>query len=158
MEDVLDFRELRMRYGKTALLNGVSFTARRGEVLIPLRLRPPHGGEAGRARTGVVLQSWRDHAKWQVRELLAHLGRYYAPYSTPSLTRPWDADDLLETVGLPPHDRKRGRDPARARRPAPARPKAGADPVRRAASPPRRGDRHRRAARAAVPRRADGRL
>jgi ABC-2 type transport system ATP-binding protein len=57
----------------------------------------------------VVLQSWRDHAKWQVRELLSHLGRYYAPYSTPGLTRPWDVDDLLETVGLSEHAHKRVR-------------------------------------------------
>ena len=137
MEDVLDVRDLRMRYGKTDVLNGVSFAARRGEVLALLgpngagktttieilegfRMRsagevsvlgadPAHGGEAWRARTGVVLQSWRDHAKWQVRELLAHLGRYYAPYSTAGVTRPWDVDDLLETVGLTPHARKRVR-------------------------------------------------
>jgi ABC-2 type transport system ATP-binding protein len=85
------------------VLNGVSFAARRGEVLALLgpngagktttieilegfRIRsagevsvlgadPARGGEAWRARTGVVLQSWRDHAKWQVRELLTHLGR-----------------------------------------------------------------------------------
>src|ERR1700753_1163072 len=101
-EDVLRVRDLRMRYGKTDVLNGVSFTARRGEVLALLgpngagkthtieivdgsRMRsagavsvlgvdPARGGEAWRARTGVVLQSWRDHAKWQVRELLTHLG------------------------------------------------------------------------------------
>jgi ABC-2 type transport system ATP-binding protein len=41
--------------------------------------------------------------------LLAQLGRYYAPYSTASVTRPWDVDDLLETVGLTPHARKRVR-------------------------------------------------
>ena len=137
MDEVLDIRDLRMRYGKTDVLNGVSFAARRGEVLALLgpngagktttieilegfRMRsagqvsvlgadPAHGGEAWRARTGVVLQSWRDHAKWQVRELLAHLGRYYAPYSTPGVTRPWDVDDLLETVGLTPHAGKRVR-------------------------------------------------
>jgi len=137
MEDVLDVRDLRMRYGKTDVLKGVSFAARRGEVLALLgpngagktttieilegfRMRsagevsvlgtdPAHGGEAWRARTGVVLQSWRDHAKWQVRELLVHLGRYYAAYSTESITRPWDADDLLETVGLTAHARKRVR-------------------------------------------------
>ncbi len=137
MEDVLDVRDLRMRYGKTDVLKGVSFTARRGEVLALLgpngagktttieilegfRIRsagevsvlgadPARGGEAWRARTGVVLQSWRDHAKWQVRELLGHLGRYYAPYSTASVRRPWDVDDLLETVGLAPHARKRVR-------------------------------------------------
>ena len=137
MDEVLDIRDLRMRYGKTDVLNGVSFAARRGEVLALLgpngagktttieilegfRMRsagevsvlgtdPAHGGEAWRARTGVVLQSWRDHAKWQVRELLAHLGRYYAPYSTPGVTRPWDVDDLLETVGLTAHAGKRVR-------------------------------------------------
>ncbi|HSZ38715.1 MAG TPA: ABC transporter ATP-binding protein [Trebonia sp.] len=138
MEDVLDVRGLRMRYGGTDVLSDVSFAARRGEVLALLgpngagktttieilegfRMRsagevrvlgadPARAGEAWRARTGVVLQSWRDHAKWQVRELLAHLGRYYAPYSTADVTRPWDADDLLETVGLAPQARKRVRD------------------------------------------------
>jgi ABC-2 type transport system ATP-binding protein len=135
MELVLDVRDLRMRYGQTDVLNGVSFAARRGEVLALLgpngagktttievlegfRMRsagqvsvlgtdPAHGGEAWRARTGVVLQSWRDHAKWRVSELLAHLGRYYAPYSTANVMRPWDVDDLLETVGLTQHARKR---------------------------------------------------
>jgi ABC-2 type transport system ATP-binding protein len=132
MSDVLDVRDLRMRYGRTDVLNGVTFTACRGEVLALLgpngagktttieilegfRMRsagvvsvlgtdPAHGGEAWRARTGVVLQSWRDHAKWRVRELLAHLGRYYAPYR-----QPWDVDDLIETVGLTEHARKRVR-------------------------------------------------
>jgi ABC-2 type transport system ATP-binding protein len=128
MESVVDVRELRMRYGRTDVLHGVTFAARRGEVLALLgpngagktttieilegfRIRsagqvsvlgtdPAHGGEAWRARIGVVQQSWRDHAKWRVRELLAHLGRYYAPYSTAELPRPWDTDELLATVGL----------------------------------------------------------
>ena len=107
-EDViLDVRDLRMRYGRNDVLSGVTFEARRGEVVALLgpngagktttieilegfRMRsagqvsvlgtdPAQGGEAWRARIGVVLQSWRDHAKWHVRELLAHLGRYYAP-------------------------------------------------------------------------------
>jgi ABC-2 type transport system ATP-binding protein len=56
---------------------------------------------------GVVLQSWRDHAKWRVRELLAHLGAYYAGYSTERITRPWDADELLAAVGLTEHADKR---------------------------------------------------
>src|SRR6201981_1561506 len=101
MDSVLDVCDLRMRYGKVDVLNGVSFAARRGEVLALLgpngagktttieilegfRMRsagevsvlgsdPARAGEAWRARTGVVLQSWRDHAKWQVRELLAQL-------------------------------------------------------------------------------------
>ena len=46
------------------------------------------------------MQSWRDHGKWRVRELLDHLGRYYMPYSTSERKRPWDADDLIEAVGL----------------------------------------------------------
>src|SRR5262249_54729407 len=90
---VLDVRDLRMRYGTTAVLTGVSFTARPGEVLALLgpngagktttieilegfRLRsaghvrvlgadPAHGDERWRARLGVVLQSWRDHGKWR---------------------------------------------------------------------------------------------
>jgi ABC-2 type transport system ATP-binding protein len=91
-EYVIDVRDLRMRYGQADVLNGVTFTARRGEVLVVLgpngagkttaieilegfRIRsagqvsvlgvdPAHGGEAWRARIGVVLQSWRDHGKW----------------------------------------------------------------------------------------------
>jgi ABC-2 type transport system ATP-binding protein len=126
-----------MRYGRTDVLDGISFTARRGEVLAVLgpngagktttieilegfRMRsagrvsvlgvdPAHGGEAWRARLGVVLQSWRDHAKWQVRELLAHLGSYYAPYSEPGRRRPWDVDELIAAVGLTEHAHKKVR-------------------------------------------------
>ncbi len=47
-----------------------------------------------------MLQSWRDHGKWRVRELLDHLGRYYTPYSTPERNRPYDADELISLVGL----------------------------------------------------------
>ncbi|MEE6305607.1 ABC transporter ATP-binding protein [Plantactinospora veratri] len=124
-----------MRYGSTDVLTGVTFTARPGEVLALLgpngagktttieilegfRMRsagdvavlgvdPAHGDERWRARLGVVLQSWRDHAKWRVRELLAHLGSYYRPYSTDRIRRPWDVDDLIDAVGLNPHATKR---------------------------------------------------
>ena len=72
-----------------------------------LGLDPAHGTERWRARLGVVLQSWRDHGKWRVRELLAHLGTYYAPYSTPRLARPWDTEELIEAVGLTAHADKR---------------------------------------------------
>jgi ABC-2 type transport system ATP-binding protein len=119
----LDVDDLRMRYGDTDVLDGVAFHARPGEVLALLgpngagktttieilegfRLRsagrvavlgtdPAHADERWRARVGVVLQSWRDHANWRVRELLAYLGSYYAAYR-----RPWDADDLIAAVGL----------------------------------------------------------
>ena len=70
-----------------------------GRVAV-LGVDPAHGDEQWRARVGVVLQSWRDHGRWRVRELLAHLGSYYAPYSTPDVPRPWDADELVAAVGL----------------------------------------------------------
>jgi ABC-2 type transport system ATP-binding protein len=134
-EAVIDVRDLRMRYGTKDVLSGVSFTARRGEVVALLgpngagktttieilegfRMRsagdvqvlgvdPAGGGESWRARFGVVLQSWRDHGKWRVRELLGHLGAYYAPYSTDQIRRPWPVDDLLHTVGLTEHANQR---------------------------------------------------
>ncbi|WP_207222517.1 ABC transporter ATP-binding protein [Herbihabitans rhizosphaerae] len=124
-----------MRYGSTDVLNGVDFVARPGEVVALLgpngagktttieilegfRMRsagdvsvlgvdPAHGDENWRARVGVVLQSWRDHGKWRVRELLAHLGMYYGPYSTDKITRPWDADELIDAVGLTEHAQKK---------------------------------------------------
>jgi ABC-2 type transport system ATP-binding protein len=120
-----------MRYATTDVLRDVSFQARQGEVLVLLgpngagktttietlegyRMRsagrvqvlgtdPAQGDERWRARVGVVLQSWRDHAKWRVRELLAHLGSYYVGYSTERTERPWDVDELLAAVGLTGH-------------------------------------------------------
>jgi ABC-2 type transport system ATP-binding protein len=130
-EAVIDVHDLRMRYGTKDVLCGVSFAARRGEVVALLgpngagktttieilegfRMRsagevsvlgidPARGDETWRARFGVVLQSWRDHGKWRVRELLAHLGTYYAPYATDRHPRPWPVDDLLASVGLTEH-------------------------------------------------------
>ena len=57
-------------------------------------------GESWRARTGVVLQSWRDHPRWTPRRLLTLLGGYYAPYATEAQPRPWEVEDLLDVVGL----------------------------------------------------------
>ena len=48
----------------------------------------------------MVLQSWRDHAKWRVSELLHHLGTYYARYATQEIPRPWDTAELIDLVGL----------------------------------------------------------
>ncbi|WP_433324495.1 ABC transporter ATP-binding protein [Spirillospora sp. CA-294931] len=125
---VIDVRDLRMRYGAHEVLKGIDLTARRGEVIALLgpngagktttieilegfrtrsggRVRvlgadPAKGDEHWRARMGVVLQSWRDHGRWKVRDLLRHLGRYYEPYSTPEHVRPYDVDELIATVGL----------------------------------------------------------
>jgi ABC-2 type transport system ATP-binding protein len=129
-EPVVRARDLRMRYGELDVLQGVDFTVGRGEVVTLLgpngagktttieilegfRMRsagdvevlgvdPARGGEDWRARTGVVLQSWRDHPRWTPRRLLRHLGRYYAPYSTLDRPRPRDVDELLAMVGLEP--------------------------------------------------------
>jgi ABC-2 type transport system ATP-binding protein len=124
--NVLDVRDLRMRYGSTDVLTGVTFQADRGEVLALLgpngagktttieilegfRMRsagevsvlgvdPARGDEAWRAGLGIVLQSWRDHGRWRVRELLAHLATYYVPYRAP-----WRVDELMDRVGLTAH-------------------------------------------------------
>ncbi|QIS23334.1 ABC transporter ATP-binding protein [Nocardia terpenica] len=124
----LDVQDLRMRYGARDVLHGVTFQAHSGEVVALLgpngagktttieilegfRMRsagavsvlgqdPAHATEEWRSRIGVVLQSWRDHSKWRVRELLSHLGSYYAPYSTGAVRRPWDVGELLAAVGL----------------------------------------------------------
>ncbi|MQA11488.1 MAG: ATP-binding cassette domain-containing protein [Pseudonocardiaceae bacterium] len=131
----IEVHDLRMRYGSVDVLNGVEFTAYRGEVLALLgpngagktttieilegfRMRsagdvsvlgvdPAHGKESWRARLGIVLQSWRDHGKWRVAELLGHLGRYYAAYSTPERRRPHDVDELISRVGLEEHASKK---------------------------------------------------
>lgn len=117
---VLEVEGLRMRYGATDVLAGVGFQASRGEVVALLgpngagktttieilegfRMRsagrvavlgtdPAQGDEAWRARVGIVLQSWRDHARWRVRELLGHLGSYYP--------EPYETAELIEMVGL----------------------------------------------------------
>ena len=127
-DPVISVSDLRMRYGTHDVLEGVEFEVRRGEVICLLgpngagktttieilegfRMRsagevrvlgedPARAGEDWRARTGVVLQSWRDHPRWTPRRLLSQLGGYYAPYSTPEVERPVAVDDLLEMVGL----------------------------------------------------------
>jgi ABC-2 type transport system ATP-binding protein len=132
---VIEVRDLRMRYGTTDVLHGVDFTAAPGEVVALLgpngagktttieilegfRLpsaghvrvlgeEPAKGDEMWRAKLGVVLQSWRDHSRWRVRELLDHLGRYYRPYGTPDRPRPFDTDELIGTVGLAEHAHKK---------------------------------------------------
>ena len=126
--EVIAVRDLHMRYGSNDVFRGVDFSVRRGEVIVLLgpngagktttievlegfRMRsggevavlgidPARGGEAWRARIGVVLQSWRDHGKWRVRELLTHFGSYYTPYGSADDPRPWDVDDLIAAVGL----------------------------------------------------------
>ncbi|MGY1615243.1 ABC transporter ATP-binding protein [Geodermatophilus sp. SYSU D00691] len=134
-EAAVSVRGLRMRYGDHDVLAGVDFDVRPGEVVCLLgpngagktttieilegfRLRsagevsvlgqdPARGGDAWRSRVGIVLQSWRDHARWSPRRLLTYLAGYFEPYARPDHPGPYDVDWLLETVGLTTHaDRK----------------------------------------------------
>ena len=129
MDDaVIKVRDLRMRYGTKDVLDGVDLEVHRGEVVTLLGpngagktttieilegFRERSGGEVSvlghdpllapeswRAGIGIVLQSWRDHGLWKVRDLLRHLGEYYEPYGTPTRPRPRDVDELLDAVGL----------------------------------------------------------
>ena len=68
MEDVLDVRDLRMRYGQTDVLNGVSFAARRGEVLA---LLGPNG--AGKTTTIEILEGFRMRSAGEDRRRAAVL-------------------------------------------------------------------------------------
>ena len=130
-QEVVRVEDLRMRYGDFDVLDGVDLTVRRGEVVALLgpngagktttieilegfRERsagkvtvlgedPAHAGEDWKARVGVVLQSWRDHARWNARDLLTHLGRFFEPYSTPDRKRPYDVDEMIAMVGLQDH-------------------------------------------------------
>ena len=127
-EPVITVRDLRMRYGQRDVLDGVEFDIGRGEVICLLgpngagktttieilegfRTRtsghvrvlgedPATASEDWRARTGVVLQSWRDHPRWTPRRLLSLLGDFFIPYSTPDVPRPFDVERLIEMVGL----------------------------------------------------------
>jgi len=115
-DPVVRVRGLQMSYGPREVLTGVDLDVHAGEVVCLLgpngagktttievlegfRLRsggdvrvlgedPAHGGDAWRARVGVVLQSWRDHARWTPRRLLEQLGGYFAPYATSDHPRP----------------------------------------------------------------------
>ncbi|GAA1171940.1 ABC transporter ATP-binding protein [Ornithinimicrobium humiphilum] len=94
--------------GKTTtveILEG--FRRRSGGTVEVLGVDPQSAPEDWRSRVGVVLQSWRDHAYWKVRDLLEVMGGYYAPFSTPEVPRPWDTTELLERVGLAEHAGKR---------------------------------------------------
>ena len=118
--------QLTMSYGDKTVLAGTSFTIPRGSVLAllgpngagksttidilcglkrrssgyvrVLGIDPAHADEAWRARVGVVRQSWRDHERWRVGDLLHHLSQYYGTYS--SSEAGWDPDELLRVVGL----------------------------------------------------------
>lgn len=117
---VIEARDLTMTYGETDVLRGIDLDVHRGEVFALLgpngagktttveilegfRQRtagevrvlgadPARGDDAWRGRIGLVLQSWRDHRRWRVAELLTHFATYYPD--------PRDPAELLAVVGL----------------------------------------------------------
>ncbi len=126
--DVISAEGLCMRYRTKNVLRDVSFRVRRGEVVALLGpngagktttveilegFRRPSAGQVRvlgaspltadrrwRARTGIVLQSWRDHGRWRVREFLDYQASYYRPYASGQEPGSWAAGDLLAAVGL----------------------------------------------------------
>ncbi|MFE4020953.1 ABC transporter ATP-binding protein [Streptomyces sp. NPDC059101] len=124
---VVEARGLRMSYGGTDVLRGVDLEIRRGEIFALLgpngagktttveilegfRQRsagevrvlgadPARADDVWRGRIGLVLQSWRDHRRWQVAELLTHFATYYPD--------PRDPAELLDLVGLTSQARQR---------------------------------------------------
>ncbi|WP_407552520.1 ABC transporter ATP-binding protein [Streptomyces sp. Pv4-95] len=119
-DPVIQVRDVRMAYGGVDVLHGIDLDIHRGEIFALLgpngagktttveilegfRKRsagevrvlgtdPAHGGDAWRARIGLVLQSWRDHRRWRVAELLTHFAGYYPDPREPAA--------LLALVGL----------------------------------------------------------
>ncbi|MFE4831926.1 ABC transporter ATP-binding protein [Streptomyces sp. NPDC056672] len=119
-QPVVHARDVTMTYGDIDVLHGVDLDIHRGEVFALLgpngagktttveilegfRRRtagevsvlgtdPERGGDAWRGRIGLVLQSWRDHRRWRVAELLTHFAMYYPD--------PRDPAELLALVGL----------------------------------------------------------
>ncbi|WLW57208.1 ABC transporter ATP-binding protein [Streptomyces sp. YU58] len=117
---VVHARDVTMTYGDIDVLHGVDLDIHRGEVFALLgpngagktttveilegfRRRsagevsvlgedPERGDDAWRGRIGLVLQSWRDHRRWRVGELLTHFATYYPDPREPA--------DLLTLVGL----------------------------------------------------------
>jgi ABC-2 type transport system ATP-binding protein len=126
--DVISAEGLCMRYRTKDVLRDVSFRVRRGEAVALLGpngagktttveilegFRRPSAGQVRvlgaspltadrhwRARTGIVLQSWRDHGRWRVREFLDYQASYYRPYAGGQEPGSWAAGDLLAAVGL----------------------------------------------------------
>ncbi|WP_370454513.1 ABC transporter ATP-binding protein [Salinibacterium sp. dk5596] len=128
MANAIEARGLRMSYGNRVVLDGVDLAVGRGELvallgpngagktttiellegfrsrdageLSVLGVDPARGDEQWRARIGVVLQSWRDHPRWTVRQLLGHMGEFFAPFGAAAMPRPIPTDEVIEMVGL----------------------------------------------------------
>lgn len=122
---VVDVQDLTMRYGEAQVLDGVSFSVSTGEVVAllgpngagksttievleglrrpssgrvrVLGLEPVRADDDWRSRIGVVLQTWSDHDRWRVGELVEHLRRLYRARSARPVR---GTDELLALTGL----------------------------------------------------------
>lgn len=61
---------------------------------------PSCAGEAWHARTGTVLQMWRENSGWRVRDLLEYCAARYALIRTPGCPQPRPVGDVLELVRM----------------------------------------------------------
>lgn len=119
-QPIIHISDLRMSYGSADVLHGIDLEIHRGEIFAllgpngagktttveilegfrqrsagqvrVLGMDPARGDDAWRGRIGLVLQSWRDHRRWRVAELLTHFATYYPD--------PRDPAELLALVGL----------------------------------------------------------
>jgi ABC-2 type transport system ATP-binding protein len=133
-DTVIEVKNLQMAYGANIVLSDVNFSIQKGEIVALLGPNgagktttieilegfracsdgtvtvfgedPTKGDELWRSKIGIVLQSWRDHSRWKVEQLLDHLGGYYVHYSTPDRKRPLATNELLALVGLTEHKNK----------------------------------------------------
>jgi ABC-2 type transport system ATP-binding protein len=115
-------------YGETPVLAGVDLEVRRGEVVALLgpngagktttieilegsRQRdgghvsilgfdPAQVNDEWRSRVGVVMQSWRDHARWCPQDLIGHIASLHRPYVEASGRRMRSVSEILDLVGL----------------------------------------------------------
>jgi ABC-2 type transport system ATP-binding protein len=113
---VLDDIDLRLDRGEVVALLGPNgagktttieilegFRERLGGEVSVLGEDPASAGDAWRAKVGVVLQSWRDHGRWRVGQLLRQFGTLYEPYAASGRPGPYPTEELLELVGLATH-------------------------------------------------------
>jgi ABC-2 type transport system ATP-binding protein len=127
-EPVIEVSGLRMRYGARDVLDGLDLRIGRGEVVALLgpngagktttieilegfRERsggdvsvlgedPARAGDRWRARVGIVTQSWRDHGRWRIGQLLDEFASLYRPFAQPNRPAPYTSAEALELVGL----------------------------------------------------------
>lgn len=61
---------------------------------------PSRAGEAWHARTGTVLQMWRENDRWRVRDLLEYCAARYASIRGPGCPQPRPVGEVLELVRM----------------------------------------------------------